>query len=431
MSKILRSRLMRPALAGVGALTLLIAGCAGAEEATTSSDAAGESATDSGQESAVDAVQIGLLSPLSGPFADNGLQARLGTELCVKLINEAGGIQSLGGAQIDLVIQDTGPAAPADVANQLQSMVDGNDLSAVIGAWASSYTLAAMPVAEQNRVPMVTESFADDIVDQGYEYIFKLPASAALMGGMATEAILELAAEQGIDISTAAVVADNTSSAQVSAEAARARFEGLGVDVPVTEFFTPGLTTADSIAIKVLASEPQVIFVQGALGDMAILQRAFRDQGYSGPLLGAGSGFVTVDYAKTIGIEETNGTFSSAGWNWDMPGDAAAKFKEDFVAEYPEFEFPGQEAGEDCAAVYIIAQAMEDAGSSDPVDVRNALSEVNITEGPATMLASGKVSFDENGMLEDTTPVIIQWQDGVPRTVYPDSIASTDAIALQ
>jgi branched-chain amino acid transport system substrate-binding protein len=278
---------------------------------------------------------------------------------------------------------------------------------------------------------MITESFADAIVEQGYKYIFKLPASAALMGSMATEAILDLANEQGIDISTAAVVADNTSAAQVSAEAAQARFISLGVDVPVTEFFTPGLTTADSIAIKVLASEPQVIFIQGSLGDMAILQRAFRDQGYDGPLLGAGSGFVTVDYANTIGISETNGTFSSAGWNWDMPGDAAAKFKEDFVAAYPEYEFPGQEAGEDCAAVYIIAQAMEEAGSSDPSVIRDAISNINIVDGPATMLASGKVSFDETGMLKDTTPVIIQWQDGIPRTVFPKSIASTDPIALK
>jgi branched-chain amino acid transport system substrate-binding protein len=310
-------------------------------------------------------------------------------------------------------------------------MIDKNNLSAVIGAWASSYTLAAAPVAEQNKLPMVTESFADDIVNLGYKFIFKLPAAASLMGSMATEAILELAAEQGIEITTAAVVADNTSSAQVSAEAAAARFESLGVDVPVSEFFTPGLTTADSIAIKVLAADPQVIFVQGSLGDMAILQRALRNQGYSGPLLGAGSGFVTVDYAKTIGVEETNGTFSSAGWNWDMPGEAAANFKEAFVAAYPEFEFPGQEAGEDCAAVYIIAQAIEDAGSADPAAVRDGIANVNITEGPATMLASGKVSFDETGMLKDTTPVIIQWQDGIPRTVFPKSIASTDPIALQ
>lgn len=426
MSEYKRSRLILPLMAGIGAFSLMLAGCAAGEEAPAETEQETAATVP-----AADPVQIGLISPLSGPFADNGLQARLGAELCVNQINEAGGIQSLGGAPIELVIQDTGAAAPADVANQLQSMIDKNSLSAVIGAWASSYTLAAIPVAEESKIPMVTESFADDIVNQGYQYIFKLPASAALMGSMATEAILELAAEQGIEITTAAVVADNTSAAQVSAEAAKARFEGLGVAVPVTEFFTPGLTTADSIAIKVIAAEPQVIFVQGSLGDMAILQRAFRDQGYAGPLLGAGSGFVTVDYANTIGVEETNGTFSSAGWNWDMPGEAAAKFKEDFVAAYPEFEFPGQEAGEDCAAVYIIAQAMEDAGSADPVAVRDALSQVNITEGPATMLASGKVSFDETGMLKDTTPVIIQWQNGVPRTVFPKSIASTEPIALQ
>lgn len=428
MSESKRSHLMLPFWAGIGAVSLVLAGCATADEVAAPQPAGDDSAA---VQPAVDPVQIGLLSPLSGPFADNGLQARLGTELCVKQINEAGGIQALGGALIELVIQDTGPAAPAQVANQLQSMIDQNNLSAVIGAWASSYTLAAVPVAEENKVPMVTESFADDIVNQGYQYIFKIPASAALMGSMATEAVLDLAAKQGIEIATAAVVADNTSAAQVSAEAAAARFKGLGVDVPVVEFFTPGLTTADSIAIKVLRTEPQVIFVQGALGDMAILQRAFRDQGYTGPFLGAGSGYVTVDYAKTIGIEETDGTFSSAGWNWDMPGQAAADFKDAFVAAYPEYEFPGQEAGEDCAAVYIIAQAMEDAASADPVDVRNALSEVNITEGPATMLASGKVSFDETGMLRDTTPVIIQWQNGIPRTVYPESIASTDPIALQ
>lgn len=426
MSELKRSRLILPLVAGIGAFSLMLAGCAAAEEPTQPTGQQTETAGP-----APDPVQIGLISPLSGPFADNGLQAKLGAELCAKQINEAGGIQALGGALIELVIQDTGPAAPADVANQLQSMIDQNNLSAVIGAWASSYTLAAVPVAEQNKIPMVTESFADDIVNQNYQYIFKLPASAAEMGTMATEAILELAAEQGIEITTAAVVADNTSAAQVSAEAAKARFEGLGVRVPVTEFFTPGLTTADAIAIKVIASKPQVIFVQGALGDMAILQRAFRDKGYAGPLLGAGSGFVTVDYAKTIGVAETNGTFSSAGWNWDMPGEAAAKFKEDFVAAYPEYEFPGQEAGEDCAAVYIIAQAMEEAGSADPVAVRDAISAINITEGPATMLASGKVSFDERGMLQDTTPVIIQWQNGIPRTVFPKSIASTEPIALQ
>jgi branched-chain amino acid transport system substrate-binding protein len=376
-----------------------------------------------------DTVQVGLLEPLSGPFADNGKQARLGAELCTEQINDAGGIKALDGAKIKLVVKDTGAAAPAQVANQLQSMIGANDLSAVIGAWASSYTLAASTVAEQAKVPMVTESFADEITSRNYQYIFKLPAPAELMGSEAVDSVLELAKQSDYKIDRAAVVADNTSAATVSANAAADRLSSLGVDVKVKESFTPGLTEGNSLAIKVLASDPQLIFVQGALSDMALLQKAFKQQGYTGPLLGAGSGFVATDYAKTIG-EAANGTFSSAGWNWDMPGEAAKKFAEEFTAKNPQFPFPGQEAGEDCAAIYIIAQAMEDAKSSDPEDVRNALSDINITSGPATMLASGKVSFDKTGMLEDTTPVIVQWQDGKPYTVAPEKIASKDPIAF-
>lgn len=375
----------------------------------------------------VETVQIGLLEPLSGPFADNGKQARLGAQLCANQINDDGGIKSLGGAKLKLVIKDTGAAAPAQVANQLQSMIGSGELSAVVGAWASSYTLAASTVAEQAKVPMVTESFADEITSRGYQYIFKIPAPAELMGTQAVDSVLELAEKQGYEIDTAAVVADNTSAATVSANAAAEQLKAKGIKVPVQESFPPGLTEASSLAIKVLGSDPDLIFVQGALSDMALLQRAFQDQGYTGPLLGAGSGFVATDYAKTVG-EAGNGAFSSAGWNWDMPGEAAKQFAEDFTAKYPEFDFPGQEAGEDCAAMYIIAAALEKAGSAQPEDVRNALSEIEITEGPATMLASGKVAFEDNGQLADTTPVIVQWQDGKPYTVAPEEIASKDPI---
>lgn len=400
-------------VAAVGALAIpLLAGCG------------------SGAGGATDTVQVGLLEPLSGPFADNGKQAKLGTQLCTDQINNAGGIKALGGAKIKLVIKDTGAAAPAQVANQLQSMIGGNDLSAVIGAWASSYTLAASTVAEQAKVPMVTESFADEIVNRNYQYIFKIPASAEKMGKEAVDQVLALAKESNYPIQKAAVVADNTSAATVSANAAAAELESQGVNVTVKESFTPGLTEGNSLAIKVLRGDPQLIFIQGALSDMALLQKAFKQQGYSGPLLGAGSGFVATDYAKTIG-PAANGTFSSAGWNWDLPGKAAKKFAKQFTAKYPEFDFPGQEAGEDCAAIHIIAQAMENAKSSDPQDVRNALSNINITSGPATMLASGKVNFDKTGMLEDTTPVIVQWQNGKPYTVAPEKIASKDPIPFQ
>jgi branched-chain amino acid transport system substrate-binding protein len=405
----------RPALALVTVAVLgAAAGCGGG----------GDSASGD-----VEEVNIGLIEPLSGPFADNGTMARLGAELCVQQINDAGGIESLGGAQLRLVQQDTGAAAPAQVANQLQSLITQNELSAVIGAWASSYTLAASTVAEQSKVPMVTESFADDITNRGYQFIFQIPAQAKLMGQAPVDSVLALAEEAGLDITRAAIVADNTSAAQVSAEGAAGRFQSAGIAVPVKEYFTPGLTDATSLALKVLAGDPQIIFLQGALSDMALLQNAFEQQGYAGPLVGAGSGFVVTNYAETVG-EAANGSFSAAGWNWDRPGGAAEEFAKAFTAANPEFPFPGQEAGEDCAAVHIIAEALEQAGSAEPQAVRDAIAEVNITEGPATMLAPGKVSFDEKGLLEGATPFIVQWQDGKPYTVAPEELATREPIAL-
>lgn len=373
-------------------------------------------------------VQIGLIEPLSGPFADNGFQANAGASLCVDQINAAGGIKSLGGAPLELRVQDTGAAQPGQVANQAQSLIDSNNLSAMIGAWASSFTLAIAPVAEQNGVPLLTESFADDIVAQGYQFTFKIPAPASVMGIEGVNVVLDLASEVGYEINNAAVIAENTSSGQVSAQAAAVRLGERDVNVTVEEYFAPGLTDANSLAIKVLAGNPEFMFVQAGLADMKILQEALAAQGYTGPILGAGSALVNPDYFKTVGAP-AEGAFTSAGWNWDVPG--AEQFVEDFVAAYPQFDFPGQEAGEDCVAVYAIAAALEETGDRDPLAVRDALAGLKITEGPAAMVASGELSFEENGQLNNAVPVIVQWQDGKPRTVFPLDIATAEPIFNQ
>lgn len=373
-------------------------------------------------------VQIGLISPMSGPFADNGTQADRGASLCVDQINAAGGIKALDGAKLELRKHDTGAAQPAQVANQAQSLIDSNKLSAMIGAWASSYTLAIAPVLEQNQIPLVTESFADDIVAHGYKFVFKIPAPASAMGKQGVLEVLNLADASNYKIERAAVVAENTSSAQVSAKAAVTQLRERGVTVTNEEYFAPGLTDANSLAIKVLSGKPQFLFAQAGLADMKILQEALARQGYKGPILGSGSALVNPHYAKTVGAP-ANGVFTAAGWNWDLPG--AEQFVKDFVAKNPDFEFPGQEAGEDCVAVYAVAAALEAAKSREPAAVRDALAKVKITEGPGAMVATGVTQFGENGQLVDATPVIVQWQDGKPRTLFPQDKATAKPIFVQ
>lgn len=371
-------------------------------------------------------VTIGMISPTSGPFADNGRMAVDGAQLAVKQINDAGGIKALDGAKINLVVRDTGSASPAQVANIGQSLVQQEKPSAIVGAWASSYSLAVSTVLERDKVPLVTESFADELVQRGYQYLFKLPANAAIMGKKGVEDVLELAKTANYPIKSAAMIADNTSSAKVSAQAAATVLKARGVKVPVEDYFAPGLTTGQSIALKVMSSHPDLIYLNADLSDTALVQKALHQQGYRGPYFGSGGGFVTTQYGSTLG-DLSNGTFTTAGWNWDMPYPAAKKFVKEFEAAHPDAPFPTQEAGEDYTAVYLIADAMEKAKSSDPTKVRDALAATDATSGPGSIMPGGKVQFDKTGLNVGTPVLVVQWQDGKPHTVFPTDIAQTKA----
>lgn len=367
-------------------------------------------------------VTISMIEPVTGPYADNGQMAVDGAKLAIQQINSAGGIKNLGGAKLKLDVKDTGDASVADISNITQSVIQKDNPSALIGAWASAYTLAASTVAEQNKIPLVTESFADALVERGYKYTFKLPANAALMGTTSVTAILGLAAQAHYTITSAAMIADNTSSAEISAKAAAGLLKSRGVSVPVSDYFTPGLTSGQSIAIKVMAAHPQLIYLNCDLSDTALIQKALYEQGYRGPFFGAGGGFVVDQYASTVG-SLSNGTFTTAGWNWDMPYPAAKQFLTAFHAAYPSFTFPTQEAGEDYTAVEILADAMNSAKSSNPQKIRDALANISGTSGQASIMPGGTVKFNSGGLNVGTPVIVVQWQGGEPHTVYPASLA--------
>ena len=63
---------------------------------------------------------------------------------------------------------------------------------------------------------------------------------------------------------------------------------------------------------------------------------------------------------------------------------------------------------------------MEKAGSDEPEAINAALKVLDVTSGPAaSALPSGRVKFDDKGRLAGATPVIAQWQNGLPVSVYP------------
>jgi branched-chain amino acid transport system substrate-binding protein len=200
------------------------------------------------------------------------------------------------------------------------------------------------------------------------------------------------------------------------------QFKEKGVKVSVEEYYQPGLTDATGISTKIIKAKPNLVFVAGAVSDLSMIMKSVRGMGYKGVFLGTGAGYVVKEFREATG-KDGNGSFATAGWNWDFPYPGAAEFNKKYMAKYNE-PFAPQEAGEDYAMVYALKEALEKAGTTDRDAVRDALSKLSID----SIMTGGHVSFDETGMNKDVTPVLIEWIDGLPRSVYPKEVANVKPV---
>src|SRR5690606_7927870 len=73
--------------------------------------------------------------------------------------------------------------------------------------------------------------------------------------------------------------------------------------------------------------------------------------------------------------------------------------------------------------VWLIKEALEMSGEADRRAVADALRAMDLTDGPARYFPGNRVRFDEHGRRTDAELLVIQWQDGVPLTVYPPDAA--------
>ena len=116
-------------------------------------------------------IKIGVIEPLSGPVAASGNYVRMGAEIARDWLNARGGVN---GRKIDLVIEDN-KSDPKEAASAAEKLIVRDRVPAIMGAWGSSMTLAAMPKLEEYGVPMVVEtSSAASITKRGNPWIFRI-----------------------------------------------------------------------------------------------------------------------------------------------------------------------------------------------------------------------------------------------------------------
>lgn len=367
-----------------------------------------------GAAQAADPVKVGVLLPMTGPNAAFGKTSLNGIRLAADDFNAKGGVKSLGGAKIELVIADT--PSPNVTAQATQRLVSREQVAAVLGSFASSTTLAALEVTERAGVPLVTFSFADELTTRGYKNIFQVSSKASLMGRSQFDYALALAKQAGQNVESVAILYEDTAYGTAQAKGLREAAKQAGVKVVLDEAYPLGITDATALVNKVRGAQPDMIFPVSYLNDSMLLIRAMRQQNITAPMIGGAAGYVIPDFKAALG-EFGEGVLSIAAAAEDYVPEIGAQYKAKYGTMMP------HDALLYAAGAEALFQAINNAASANPAKVREALTKINYCENFAKAAPVGCVSFDENGLLKNSVPVMVQWVGDSLVTVYPLELA--------
>lgn len=370
-------------------------------------------------------VQVALLVPLSGPWAEQGILERAGAEMAIDDVNQAGGIKSLGGAKLKLLAVDTGATAES-AKGAAQRMISQNpDLMGGIGCWLSTFTLAATEVSERAELPWLTLSYSDAITDRGFRYVFQTAPTANAQAEQIVPFLMKLAQDAtGKRPTKVAIIGDNTAASVSFLKPIKSTILAeQKLTAVVDQIYTPPLSDATTMVQPVRGAKPDfVLLLSTNNGDDKMLADAFTQYGMPGTklaLVGNGGHWVVPELLKTTGKDILQDVMIGLA-NW--PGKAVDDLSARYVKRTGNPWFGHNEIFA-YAHVQMFAWALDKAGTADRKKVAEAIRTMNITDGPAIYFPGGHLQFDEKGRRMDAQLVIVQWRDGKPVTVFPQEMA--------
>ncbi len=373
-------------------------------------------------------VKVAVAVPITGPWARNGELHVKGAQQAVDDINAQGGVKALGGAKMKLVVVDTGDSAEK-AKNAAQRMLSADpDLVGGTGAFVSSFTLAVTEVTERAEVPWLTLSYSDQITNRGYKYVFQTSPTATKQAEDALPVILALSKTAGAaQPKTIGIIMDNTASPVSFTKPMReGGFDKLGLKLVVDEVFTPPLADATSMVQKVRNARPDVMLVLTTnVPDTKLILEKLNEMGLGKgrvPVITNGGHMGAPELLNVTGKDLLEGVMVIIA-NWGGKGQEQlinafkTKQKEPWMT---------QDSISTYGDIWILKEAMEQSKSADPKKVAAAMRSM---DGGAAgkYFPGGKLKFDPNGRRAGAELVILQWQNGEPRPIYPTSLATTKA----
>ncbi|SHF78814.1 amino acid/amide ABC transporter substrate-binding protein, HAAT family [Desulfacinum infernum DSM 9756] len=331
---------------------------------------------------AADSVKIGLMGPMTGPWASEGQEMKQVLDLLAEDLNAKRGLL---GKTVEVVSEDDGgdPRTAALAAQRLATQ----GIVAVIGTYGSSVTEATQNIYDESKIIQIANgSTAIRLTEKGLKYFFRTCPRDDEQGRVAVQTI------QKLGFKKVAILHDNTTYAKGLADEAKGLLEKEGVEIVFYDALTPGERDYTAILTKMKGASPDVVFFTGYYPEAGLLLRQKKEMNWPVPFIG-GDATNNPDLVKIAGKDAAEGFyFLSAPLPKDLPTPEAKAFLAEFKKKY----------GNEPASIYavlagdgfrVISAAIEAVKSTDPDALADYLHN-KMKDFPGL---TGTLSFNEKG----------------------------------
>lgn len=330
-------------------------------------------------------IQIGLVQPLTGAFAAAGTDVVDGAKIAADDINAKGGVL---GKKLELITEDT-KSNPTEAAAVVEKLIVRDKVPVLMGASASTATLAVMPKLMEYKVPMLVEtSSSSKITTSGNPYIFRIAPPSEV------EAVVFGKIVNRIGIKKADFLVVNNDWGRGTADEFSKILKDNGIAIGLVERMDQGAQDMNAQLVKFKGSGADTLFVTTAVEQLSLVLKQAASLGLNLRIISTGGSQNPDQLITNVGkaADDSWHLVFFAPWAPEAtPDPAAAKT---FVAEWNSRGLPfggltSSFRGYD--GIRAITEAIKIAGKAEPEAIRAALWKVDI------LGLNGPIKFEKDG----------------------------------
>ncbi len=365
-------------------------------------------------------IKIASIHPVTGVISDIGISMRRANQLAVDDINARGGIKSMGGAKLKLLLADS--EAKEEVARSEAERVIKEGAVCIVGPFLSGNAMAIATLCEQRQVPFVMDvAAADDITRKGFKHTFRVFPTTTKFADSMLFYMAQIMKEKNISMIRGVVTntGDLFGRVQGATFVKALKDKKFPIEVLGHIEYPLGIQDLSAEISKIKALKPDVLFPVARPGDAKLMIRELYKQRVElqGIVSPGSPGWYEPEFIRDM---KALGDYVMDNVPWYNPvGKMYKEVNAAFSKKYPG-KYIDTNSGYGYLGVLVIADALERAKSTKAGDIVAALQKTYLKQDLMVGLA---VNFDERGDNVNADTALIQILQGSIKVVLPQAAA--------